>query len=261
MSFAETLFESVKGSPSRGNAFSGQRGKTADAIGPTAKGAWSQIRQRAEKIIGESDEFNYLEISSDYRFKVGDTDRDVHLYLGNGSYFPLKKTWLNLAVSVGIARSPSDLLDLAGSGLKLLNPSYGAIFRFPVAAGASTYLSGATYSGPTVRELGPPDDVLGPHADRVHRAKYRTSTEFSYGSGYVREVYEINILSEAHLCAPLLTSTVKAYAESIGNLQASSLWPDLFEWRLERDELDQARADWEHSGLVLSAECQPVRWQ
>src|SRR5690606_23714692 len=193
--------------------------KTADAIGPTARGDRTQIRQRAEKIIGEFEEFNYLEVNSDYKFKVGDTDHDVHLYLGNGSYFPLKKTWLNLAVSAGIAQSPGDLLDLASSGLKFLNPSYGTVFRFPVAAGAGTYLSGATYSGPAVRELGQPDDVLGRHADRVHRAKYRTSTEFSYRSGYVREVYEINFLSKAHLQAPLLGSTVKAYAESVGSLR------------------------------------------
>jgi hypothetical protein len=169
---------------------------------------------------------------------------------------------VGLAVAAGIADRPSKLREKLSPTLGgRIDAKWGAAFSFPVAAGAGFYLAGTTYVGPEISELGPHTIVLTEHVDRVHRVNYRTSTSFSYASGYVREVYEINFLSDAHLRAPLLNSTVRAYAGTVGRLRPSSLSAHLWEWRLEPHELERARADWEDSGLVLAAAREPFRWQ
>jgi hypothetical protein len=259
---AEAILASLGTTPSRGYAFSGRKEKTADLVGPETRGGWKRIRDRAVRMLGTTASTNVLELRTNYDYRVGETAQDASVLVKSGLYFPLRKSQISIAVSVGVAASPFLLLEQIGPILAPhTNAKWGAAFAFPSAAGAEFYLDGATFAGPEVRALGSPSIVLADHEERVHRANYRTSTEFSYHSGYVREVYEINLLSEEHLRAPLLGSTVRAYAESLGSLRPSSLRHDLFEWRLDGGEVTRARADWETSGLVLSADCQPFRWQ
>jgi hypothetical protein len=259
---AEEFFRVLGTTPTRGYAFSGRKGKTADFVGPEARGVWNRIRTQATEALATPGTRSSLVVETQYDYKVGETSGDACVLIMSGQYFPLRKSQISIAVAAAIGESPSRLMEKIGSILRQHSrPKWGAAFMFPSAAGAQFYLDGTTFSGPEVRALGPPSMILAEHQERVHRSNHRTSTEFSYGLGYVRELYEINLLSETHLRAPLLGSTVRAYAESVGSLQSSSLWSGLFEWRLGGDELSQARADWEASGLVLSAECQPFRWQ
>ncbi len=61
------------------------------------------------------------------------------------------------------------------------------------------------------------------------------------------------------MAAPFMGADVKAYANSLGLLKepaALGLW----EWRLNEAELAKARSDWENSGLVLSAEREPLQF-
>jgi hypothetical protein len=203
-----------------------------------------------------------LSIATQYDYNVGESPRDACAIIRSGQYFPLTKSQIAIAVANGLAESPALLLEKLGPIIgQRTRPKWGAVFMFPLAAGGQFYLNGTTYSGSEVRALGPPNAVLADHEERIHRANHRTSTEFPYGSGYVREVYEINLLSSEHLRAPLLGSTVGAYVESIGTVRESPFFGGLWEWHLSSKELAIARANWEESGLVLSAEREPFRWQ
>jgi hypothetical protein len=110
-----------------------------------------------------------------------------------------------------------------------------------------------------MKSMGNPTQLLAPHTARVNRARIRSQTGYDYAKGYVREVFEINLLSTAHMNAPLDSGPVQYYAESHGTLKRSSIG-DLWDWRLTPEELQQARADWENSGLVLSAEKAPLEF-
>jgi hypothetical protein len=257
---AESIAATLGVTPSRGYAFSGARRNSADLHGPRAKGAWKRIRQRAANLLGEFRENNVLELNTDYVFTVGEGAQDAYLALSKGTYFPNAKSRLSIAVSQELISSPDYLAAQLAPLLRNVDAKWGAVFRFPFAAGAGFYLNGTAYVGPEIRALGA-EGVLAEHQKRLHRATYRTSSGFSYAAGYVREVYEINFLTEAHLHAPLLGSTVRQYARSIGTLE-TALWnPEVSQWYLTGDELTRARVDWERSGLVLAAEANPFRWQ
>lgn len=212
-------------------------------------------------MLGEYATINVVDLNTGYDYTVGESERDGYVLMQSGR-FPLAKSQLGIAVGLGLASTVDQLVDQVAPILRdTVRPGWGGVFAFPIAAGASFYLGDAGYSGPEVRALGAAAVVLAEHEARLNRASRRSSTEFSYSSGYVREVFEVNFFCEAHLRAPLLGSTVRKYTERVGKLAPSRWWSGVFEWHLDEQELRKARAEWEESGLVLAAEHEPFRWQ
>ena len=247
----------------RGYASTGSRTrKTQDLDYDTSKGSWKRIRRRAASILGGRPDSNVLALDTRYDYTVGERAGDASVSISSGKYFPMTRSSISLAVASGMCDSPAQLWKrVAPAVLGVADFSWGGFFRIPVSAGATFYLSHIGYSNADVRALGASSIVLAAHGERLHRANYRLSTAFAYSDGYVRELYEINLLSETHLRAPLRESTVRAYVHSIGKAWEIPNAPGMVEWHLSDAELAQVRRDWEESGLVLSAEREPFRWQ
>lgn len=261
VNLAEAILATLEVSPKNGFAHSGDL-KNGRIRGPETRGSWQRIRGRASKFLGTHAGRNAVDVNTGYDFRIGESNRNAYVVIRTGTYFPIARREVAIAVSTDIASSPDAILQRIGGALRdNLQPNWGGVFQFPAAAGADFYLGNGGYTGPEVRSLGSFAVVLAEHEKRLLRVKHRSSTEFSFGAGYVREVYEINFFSENHLRAPILGASVREYASSVGKLTPSKYWPDLHEWRLDEQDLARARRDWEESGLVLAAEREPFRWQ
>lgn len=242
----------------RGYAFSGRRIKTADFKGETTKGRWSRIRPKVFNILGRYPELNLAQVGTAFDFNVGEHNDDaslrlVHKDLGIGA-----TQSFSLAVASGLASTAADLLSaLAPAVGNHIRPEWGCAFTIPVALGAEFYLGDGTYIGSELKSMSNPNTFLAQHTARVNRARVRSQYGHDYAKGYVREVFEINLLSDAHMNAPLNGGSVRHYTATHGTLNRSS-FGELWDWRLKPEELQQARVDWEDSGLVLSAERTPI---
>lgn len=241
----------------RGYAFSGRRVGTLDFKGDKTKGRWTRIRRRAAEVIGRYPEKNLAQVSTYYDYNVGEHPDDACLQLAHTRLEDGIIQTFSLAAAPAIAERAETVVDALASGVgDRLRPDWGGVFVFPLAAGAEFYLMDGTYVGTSVKSMGDPARILAEHTARVNRARYRSQTGYDYAKGFVREVFEINLLSDAHMNARLISGTVRNYAERHGSLRRSS-FGSLWDWRLNPEELQKARADWENSGLVLSAERVP----
>lgn len=74
----------------------------------------------------------------------------------------------------------------------------------------------------------------------------------NYRLGLLRDIYPMNLLSEAHLREPVLGTTLKDWIESspqYGELKA--LTPNLWSWSLSAEEIDQVREALRPTGLLI----------
>ncbi len=256
------LAESIAGNlampQSHGNAFAGNFA-TGRLKGVKSSGLWRRIRNRASISLSTPAECYSMNVDSGYDYIVGENESDGYIafdvYKGNG----FDSSRFVVVVSEEIAETPEILIEkLSPVVREKLNAKYGAAYLFPKAASGNYYGMDASFDSKEIEKLCGYGSTEH-HLWRVGRARSRSSEFYHYCLGYVREVFDINFLSGSHLIAPMKGGTVFDYANSIGSLKRSEILPELMEWRLNSDELVKARLDWEVSGLVLSAEQEPLQ--
>lgn len=135
----------------------------------------------------------------------------------------------------------------------VVGPSYGFAFDFPREFGVAYYLS-AVGSIPAGRALFEFDT----YTQRITRWRDRRWLGFRERNGYLREVYPINYLLDAHLRAPFRGGRLREYLNDTGKLDHSEFHPDVYQWSVSPSRIEEVRRELEDSGLVLSAPKEPV---
>lgn len=166
----------------------------------------------------------------------------------NGSKIRRKK--LCVAARHGHIHSSDYLMNIAGEILiRSTGSCYGAAFDFPAAFGPSFYLSSIAFSPQGIAW-----DANQAYADRITRWRDRTARgKLSPSAGYFREVYEINLLTDAHLGAPFKNGLFGEFARSAGIVHSLPYCDGMHRWDVPRGTLQKVQGLMESSGLVLSA--------
>lgn len=152
----------------------------------------------------------------------------------------------NLSHFIGLVCS--DLLAKSG-------PCYGAAFEFPAMYGPSCY-----FTSVSCIPKGESWQANRSHATRITRWRDRTRRDrFKPSDGYFREVYQTNLVTEAHLNMPFRDEPLRVFAEQVGDIQILPFCEGVFRWDIEQNILPQVQKAMETSGLVLSSEFDPIR--
>jgi hypothetical protein len=135
-----------------------------------SKGRWSRVRSRTSDILDECHELNSLEVNTLYEFTVGEHSDDACISMYMAEPDRPAQSRLSIAAARGLASDTDRMADLLISELsRVVNPKWGAIFLFPLEAGASFYQLGMTFVGDAVKRLGPSGLILKEHEQRIRR--------------------------------------------------------------------------------------------
>jgi len=245
---AEGVFNALNAIPQRGEAFSCDVEPSQGRSDLRNVGRWKSIRARASRTISTPARLTHLSLNTDYDHIVGENPFDLEVCLQSSEADPSSPSRLTISTA-DPAQTPESLLHALFPVIQqVFDPKWGAVYRLPKAVGGNFYANNGIF---VPRELLPAEEEA--YARRVSRICNRWSDQVRYRAGYVREIYELNFLSERHLGAPMGRLTVADYVRGLGAFQASPIAQNLWEWRLSPSELRMARSDWEDSGLVLAA--------
>ena len=135
-----------------------------------------------------------------------------------------------------------------------IGAAYGAAFDFPTLYGPDAYLSsvGAIPRGTSSRENRNYTARLTRWRDNIWHLGLRAS------QGFMREVYPINFLLEAHLGMPFQGRPLSEFMEKVGDLRPSDFHAGMYRWDVPIERLDVVRQELEPSGLILSSPTPPL---
>ncbi len=126
---------------------------------------------------------------------------------------------------------------------------YAHAFDFPSAYGPDYYLAsvGAVPKGYSTLDNKAYVDRITRWRDNVWHEGMRPS------DGYLREVYPINFVLQAHLEQKINGRNLSEYMKSVGNLIEVNRRPGLYRWDVDEASIHIVRDELEQSGLILSA--------
>jgi hypothetical protein len=213
-------------------------------------GSYSRIKKRLRTFLEQAPECGEFDvrirsaiISSAYEASPSEYE-----IVFSGSERTRKK--MCVAARHGNITSLDHLISLIGEIiLGYTGVCYGAAFDFPAEFSPSCYLSsiGFLYKGI-------PWGANQAYTDRITRwSKRAMRGDLSPRTGYFREVYEINLLNDAHLNASFRDSLFRDFAKSVGVIQPLPYCNGMYRWDVPRGKLQEVQEVMESSGLVLSS--------
>jgi hypothetical protein len=133
--------------------------------------------------------------------------------------------------------------------LSYVGACYGAAFDFPASFGPESYLCSVGFIPKGGSFIANQD-----HSERINRwSKRATYGELSPRAGYFREVYEINLINDAHLIAPFKNGLFGDFANSVGVIQPLPYCDGMYRWDVSKENLQKVQETMEDSGLILSS--------
>lgn len=139
--------------------------------------------------------------------------------------------------------------------LGLVGAAYGGVWRFPARYGPDAYVAGVGTLSDGSASFRPQT-----YAGRMARWLYRLhSPGLRPRNGYLREVYPVNYLLEAHLMMPFRTTRFGNYIIDNGHSLEFIDHLNIYRWDVPTEDLERVRDDLEQSGYVLSSPSEPYR--
>jgi hypothetical protein len=161
-----------------------------------------------------------------------------------------------IAVRGNRAESCHALVERIGARLfQKLGGVYGAAFDFPTLYGPDAYLS-------SVGAIPKGGSGLANRKYTARMTRWRDNTwqlGLRAGQGYLREVYPINFVLEAHLKMPFQGRPLSELMEKVGDLRPSGYDDRMYRWDVPEESLETVRQALEPSGLILSSPTPPLR--
>lgn len=148
-----------------------------------------------------------------------------------------------------LVKSYDSLIDkVAAKIFRLAGPMYANAFDFPTVFGPAAYLAslGTILSGMSVIA----NDI---YCDRITAWRDRRSDGMLSNQGYLREVYPVNFVLDAHLKILFQNRPFEEYMKKVGILKISEYSDKIFRWNVPEEKLDAVRLELESSGLILSS--------
>ena len=136
-----------------------------------------------------------------------------------------------------------------------LGSGYGGCFDFPARYGVAGYVA-------TVVTVPRGVSVMAneAYADRLQRWRENIwHRGLRARQGYLREVYPVNFLLEAHLRMPFRGAPLARFMEAEGRLEPCAFNAAMYRWDVPEENLGAVRMALEPSGLVLSSAAEPLR--
>lgn len=129
---------------------------------------------------------------------------------------------------------------------------YGAVFELQAALGPPAYL--ASLIAIDFRSNQQPSTQ---YKERITRWRDNISGGIHPRSGFFREIYPINYVTESHLEKAFNGAPLKKFMEANGTLRRTNFNTQMYRWDIEEAKLKIARESLENSGLVLSSTVYP----
>lgn len=132
--------------------------------------------------------------------------------------------------------------------------AYGAAFDFPTLYGPDAYLS-------SVGAIPKGGSGLANRKYKARITKWRDNTwqlGLRASHGYLREVYPINFVLEAHLNMPFQGRPLSEFMQRVGDLRPSGYDDRMYRWDVPAERLETVRQALETSGLILSSPNPPL---
>lgn len=229
-------------------------GVAARAVGSfldfSASGSYLRVRRRLETFLDEASAAGEFDI----RLRSTETHRDTPFFPSeieialNGDR--IRRNKMCISIRCGSASVRGNVLDpILSKILDMTGPCYGALFDFPAAFGPSFYLS-------SVAALPEGADWRANqlYTDRITRWRDRTRRDgVSPSEGFLRELYESNLLTDRHLQASVDRRSLAEFADAVGVMRPIDSIPGMYRWDIPQHQLNEARCLLEPTGLVLSA--------
>lgn len=161
-----------------------------------------------------------------------------------------KRKALCIAARHGSISSADHLMNLVGEiTLSYTGACYGAAFDFPASYDPESYLCSVGFI-----PKGGSFMANKAHSERINRwSKRATYGELSPRAGYFREIYEINLLNDAHFNKPFKNGLFGDFAKSVGAIHPLPYCEGMYRWDVPRDKLQKVQELMESSDLVLSS--------
>jgi hypothetical protein len=184
------------------------------------------------------------------------------------------RNWAYWSLRCPPAHDPLEVMQRMEEKLiAFLKPQYGFATFYP-AIWKWFYPVRGTNQVPTAYSLtnywnpDEPDNAI--YRDRVWRAPNDREWSWRPQNGWLREVYSVNLVNDAHLARPLQLGPLKAlfsghavttfgdYMARHGSLDKNIHGSDLHRWYVPDLIINKVRNDLEHSGLILASETAPL---
>lgn len=157
-------------------------------------------------------------------------------------------------LNTGLDIDPIALCHQIGSDVfEISGPSYGFAFSMPASLGPASYLATVV-----AKRAGADFAPFQTYADRMIRFRRNVMRGHHPCDGYMREVYEVNFLLEAHLAMPFGSGRLEAFLRRVGTVEVSGFAEGVFCWRVPPSSLGEVRFALEDSGLILSSATAPI---
>lgn len=148
-----------------------------------------------------------------------------------------------------LTESRVSLLQKIGERIfRLIGPAYANAFDFPTLFGPAAYQASIGTIPAGMSSL-----VNGTYTDRITRWRDRRWQGILSSQGYLREVYPINFVLDAHLNKLFRNRPFAEYMRKVGELKVSEYSEKVFRWNVPEKRLDAVRLELESSGLILSS--------
>lgn len=148
-----------------------------------------------------------------------------------------------------LVNSYSALVEKIGAKLfRLTGATYANAFDFPTLFGPAAYQAtiGTIPSNMSIVANQTYEKRITHWRDKRWEGKLSSH-------GYLREVYPINFLLDAHLKMPYKNCPFANYMKKVGELKVSEYSDKVFRWNVPEERLDDVRLELETSGLILSS--------
>jgi len=131
---------------------------------------------------------------------------------------------------------------------------YANAFDFPAVFGPDAYLAsvGTIPSGMSTR-------INEKYSTRITQWRDNRWKGLLSSQGYLREVYPINFVFDAHLNIPFQERPLSDYMKRVGNLNVSEYNDKMYRWSVPTEIIERVRLDLESSGIVLSSPQPPIQ--
>lgn len=130
--------------------------------------------------------------------------------------------------------------------------AYAHVFDFPTLFGPASYLASIGAIPRGMSSL-----INKEYRARITRWRDNRWKGFLTNQGYLREVYPINYVLDAHLSMPFRNRPLSEYMKSVGDLKVTEYHDKIYSWTVPADRLDRVRIELEPSGLILSSPTTP----
>lgn len=215
-------------------------GNTDD--GGRTHGKYSRVRKKLRSFLSKE--------GPDIRVQSPTTNED--------SFFPCELTFVLHTKASGM---PEGMIAIRSSSAQSLRafveqmesavfgstgPAYATGFEFPAKYGPDAYLSSISAM---------PKGVAGVsqvYEERITQWRDNTDDGFRPRDGFLREVYEINFLTDTHLVQQLGAETLEGFIRRHGVVTPGPT-NGVTRWDVPSKSLDQVRRELEPTGLVLSS--------